>query len=250
MAQLHGRAPVSAVSPSLADMILIPAGPFIMGSEEFAREGPQREVELAAYYVDRFPVTNAQFQRFCEATAHPAPADWSRGMPATGTEDHPVMVNWVDADAYARWAGKRLPTEAEWEKAARGTDGRRYPWGDVFEAHRALTWETSAVSGARTEPVDSRPSGASPYGCEQMVGLAEEWCDDWYAAYPGSDYRSAGYGARFKVLRGGAWIFTHTHARCCYRCFDIPDRPRREMVVLGAPSFRCAADAPSPAAAP
>jgi iron(II)-dependent oxidoreductase len=225
-------------------MVVVPAGPFIMGSDEFAREGPRRTVEVDAFLIDRFPVTNVQFLAFVEATGHPAPADWQVGRPVVGSETHPVMVNWLDADAYATWAGKRLPTEAEWEKAARGTDGRRYPWGDAFDPDRALTWETSAVTGARTEPVDARPAGASPYGCEQMVGLAEEWCADWYDAYPGSDYRSAGYGRRFKVLRGGAWIFTHTHARCAYRCFEIPDRSREEMVVLGAPSFRCAADHP------
>ena len=223
-------------------MVLVPAGPFIMGSEEFPREGPQRSVELAAYFIDRYPVTNAQFLHFVDATGHPAPVDWSGGRPAVGTDDRPAMVSWVHADAYASWAGKRLPTEAEWEKAARGTDGRRYPWGDTFEAGRALTWETARFDDRRSEPVDARPSGASPYGCEQMVGLLEEWCDDWYDAYPGSDYQSAGYGTEFKVLRGGAWLFTHTHARCAYRCFERPNRPAEEMAVLGAPTFRCVAD--------
>jgi len=227
---------------SLPGMVFIPAGPFAMGSDEFRREGPVRTVELGDYYMDRFPVTNGKFLEFVQATGHPEPADWVGGLPAAGSEDHPVMVSWLDADTYAGWAGKRLPTEAEWEKAARGTDGRRYPWGDTFEASRALTWETSGADGRRSEPVDARPSGASPYGCEQMVGLAEEWCEDWYDAYEGSDYESHGYGEKFKVLRGGAWIFTHTHARCAYRCFEIPDRPREEMVVLGAPSFRCVAD--------
>jgi iron(II)-dependent oxidoreductase len=215
-----------------------------MGSDEFPREEPRRTVELAAYYIDRYPVTNTQYLAFVSATGHPEPVDWSGGRPAAGTEDHPAMVSWVAADAYARWAGKRLPTEAEWEKAARGTDGRRFPWGDTFESDRALTWESAAVDDRRTEPVDARPSGASPYGCEQMVGLLEEWCDDWYDAYPGSDYASAGYGTEFKVLRGGAWLFTHTHARCAYRCFERPQRPAEEMAVLGAPTFRCAADVP------
>lgn len=235
---------MTASTPARPEMVLVPAGEFIFGSDEFSREGPPRRVELPAFLIDRYPVTNAGFLEFVEATDHLVPADWRDGRPLEGTEDHPAMVTWVDADAYATWAGKRLPTEAEWEKAARGTDGRRFPWGDTFESGRALTWESAAVDDRRTEPVHARPSGASPYGCEQMVGLLEEWCDDWYDAYPGSDYHSAGYGTQFKVLRGGAWIFTQTHARCAYRCFEKPDRPAEEMAVLGAPTFRCAADVP------
>lgn len=228
-----------------AGMVLIPGGPFLMGSDEFPREGPPRVVDVPAFLIDRYPVTNADFLVFVERTGYRVPPDWVDGRPLPGTDDHPVMGAWVDADAYARWAGKRLPTEVEWEKAARGTDGRRYPWGNRFDVRHALTWETTAVTGSRSEPVTARPSGASPYGCEQMVGLLEEWVADWYDAYPGSSYRSLGYGQHFRVLRGGAWLFTHTHARCAYRCFELPDRPRHEMVVLGAPSFRCAADVPA-----
>ncbi len=223
-------------------MVLVPAGPFLMGSDEFAREGPPRRVNVPAFWIDRFPVTNDDYVAFVAATGHRPPVDWADGRPREGFGRHPVMVTWADADAYARWAGKRLPTEAEWEKAARGTDGRRYPWGDTWDGTRALTWETVAPTGMRTEPVDARPSGASPYGAEQMVGLLEEWCADWYDAYPGSPYRSLGYGERFKVLRGGAWIFTQTHARCAYRCFELPSRPPEEMEVLGAPTFRCVVD--------
>jgi gamma-glutamyl hercynylcysteine S-oxide synthase len=223
-------------------MVLVPAGPFLMGSDEFAREAPPRVVDLPAFRIDRYPVTNDEYGAFVAGTGHREPVDWVGHRPRPGTWRHPAMVTWTDADAYAAWAGKRLPTEAEWEKAARGTDGRRYPWGNEWDTSRALTWETVAVTGNRTEPVDARPAGASPYGCEQMVGLLEEWVADWYAAYPGSAYRSLAYGERYRVLRGGAWIFTQTHARCAYRCFELPDRPPAEMEVLGAPTFRCAAD--------
>jgi formylglycine-generating enzyme required for sulfatase activity len=223
-------------------MVRVPAGPFTLGSDEFARERPVHVVELPAFWIDRFPVTNEAFAAFVAATGHRAPVDWIDGSPRAGTDDFPVMVTWTDADGYARWAGKRLPTEAEWEKAARGTDGRRYPWGDEWDGTRARTWEIASVATERLEPVHARPSGASPYGAEQMVGLLEEWCADWYDAYPGSGYRSLGYGESYRVLRGGAWIFTQTHARCAYRCFELPSRPPEEMAVLGAPTFRCVRD--------
>jgi iron(II)-dependent oxidoreductase len=224
------------------EMLLVPAGPFTMGSDEFARERPVHVRDLPAFWIDRFPVTNEAFVRFVAATGHRAPVDWVEGAPRPGTLRHPVMVTWADADAYASWAGKRLPTEAEWEKAARGTDGRRYPWGDTWDQTRARTWEIAAA-GERLEDVDARPQSASPYGCEQMVGLLEEWCADWYDGYPGSGYTSQGYGTKYRVLRGGAWIFTQTHARCAYRCFELPGRPPEEMEVLGAPTFRCVRDA-------
>jgi formylglycine-generating enzyme required for sulfatase activity len=234
------------MDPQLASMILVPGGPFVYGSEEFPRETPSRVVDLAAYWIDRYPVTNAVYAAFVAAAGHRAPADWQDGSLPAERADHPVMVTWVDATAYAAWAGKRLPTEAEWEKAARGTKGQRYPWGETFSADRALTWETSAVTGARTESVGARPQGASPYGCEQMVGNIEEWVADIYGAHPGSTYRSLAYDMGFRVLKGGAWIFTQTHARCAYRCFEIPDRPPEEFAVLGGPGFRCAADVSGP----
>ena len=228
------------------EMVPVPAGPFTMGSDEFARERPVHVVDLPAFWIDRFPVTNEAFAVFVAATGHRAPVDWAGGSPRAGTDEFPVMVTWTDADAYARWAGKRLPTEAEWEKAARGTDGRRYPWGNDWDGTRARTWEIASVAPERLEPVHARPSGASPYGAEQMVGLLEEWCADWYDAYPGSGYRSLGYGESYRVLRGGAWIFTQTHARCAYRCFELASRPPEEMAVLGAPTFRCVRDDDAP----
>lgn len=221
-------------------MVLVPAGEFIMGSDEYARESPRRSVELDGFWIDRYPVTNEAYAAFLRASGDRAPCDWPGGGLPVERADHPVMVGWNEAVAYATWAGKRLPTEAEWEKAARGTDGRRYPWGNEFSVEKALTWETSSLTGQRTEPVTARPQGASPYGCEQMVGVVEEWCADWYEAQPGSTYRSRGYGRQFRVLKGGGWIFGQTHARCAYRCFEKPDQPYDYYSVLGGPSFRCA----------
>jgi formylglycine-generating enzyme len=161
-----------------AEMVWVPAGDFLMGSKEdegATHERPQRKVYLDGYWIYKYPVTVAQYRRFCLATdrSMPHPPGW-------GWKDvHPmVMVNWQDAADYAKWAGASLPTEAQWEKAARGTDGRTYPWGD--------TWDSSKCANSvnerlwNTRPVGSYPTGASPYGAMDMAGNVWEWCADWY----------------------------------------------------------------------
>ncbi len=233
-AQIHGGA-----TAILDHMVHVPAGVFIMGDERFDRETPEREVWVDDFWIDRFLVTNAQFLAVASADGIALPAHWADETFPDGKDDHPVEVNWEQAAAYARSVGKRLPWETEWEKAARGTDRRSFPWGDSFDADCALTWETAAVTGAYSESVRARPQGASPYGCEQMVGLCEEWCEDEYGAYPGSAYSSAGYGIGMRVLRGGSWIFPQTHARCSYRCFESPDLDTTGFGQLGGPGFRC-----------
>ena len=111
-------------------MVFIPAGEFLFG--------PDREkVQTEAYYIDRFPVTNAEYKKFVDQTGHIEPDHWRRGVIPEGKEDHPVVhVRWESANVYAEWAGKRLPTEIEWEKAARGTDGRQWPWGNMFDKYK------------------------------------------------------------------------------------------------------------------
>ncbi|MDQ2624072.1 MAG: formylglycine-generating enzyme family protein [Actinomycetota bacterium] len=225
-------------------MVRIPAGPAIVGSEEFPRETPRRTVQVDEFWIDVYPVTNAQFAAFIEANpGQHVPSYWLDGAPEPGTEDHPVMLAWRGADAYARWVGKRLPTEVEWEKAASGGDGRRFPWGDEFDASRTLTWETRAMTGAVVEPISTRPSGASPYGVMQMAGHTEEWCEDDYGPHPDSTYTTVGYGRGFKVLKGGASIFTQSHARIAYRCFEGPDVDDA-FFTFGGPTFRCASSTP------
>ena len=228
-----------SVIPSLDDMVHVPAGSFIMGDDRFERERPVRTVHAEGFWIDRFLVTNAQFQDFMDRSGIAGPAHWPNGRFRAGQDDHPAEVSWVMARAYADAHGKRLPTEVQWEKAARGTEGLIFPWGNDFVAQACLTWETSAVTAAHSEPVTARPDGASPYGCEQMVGLCEEWCEDDYDAYPGSGYRSVGYGVGLKVLRGGSWIFPQTHARGSYRCFESPDLDTSGFAQLGGPGFRC-----------
>ncbi len=138
----------------LEGMVLVPAGEFVMGSEQvdketlqqrfgmaktpFLNEHPKHTVKLGDYYIDKYEVTNQKYKKFIDETGHSLPRHWKNGSYTPGNEEQPVIfVSWFDADAYCRWAGKRLPTEAEWEKAARGTDGRVFPWGDEFDLKKA-----------------------------------------------------------------------------------------------------------------
>jgi len=203
-------------------MVNVPAGEFLMGSEEFGPESPQRRIYLPSYYIDQYPVTNAEYKQYMCATRAMPPRHWGGFDVPTGLEQHPVhRISWFEAVQYCEWAGKRLPTEAEWEKAARGTDGRRWPWGDIFDEDNALVWDRGEYT--MTAAVDAHPGGASPYGVYEMAGNVEEWCADWYDAYPGSTYRGKAFGQTFKVLRGGNSFFTQNHARCAYRCFTRPE---------------------------
>lgn len=165
-----------------SELILISAGEFTMGSPEGEGEPgehPQHNVYLDAYYIGKYEVTNKQFAKFVNETSYQAQGSW-KDYYKSGTEDHPVVsVTWNDATAYCQWANLRLPTEAEWEKAARGTDGRKYPWGNEWDASRCNNYSVDGLPSG-PKPVGSFPSGASPYGCLDMVGNAWEWCSDWY----------------------------------------------------------------------
>jgi len=163
-------APSTGAGSSTSEMILIPAGEFIMGSAY--DDDPTHTVYLKAYYIDKCEVTVGQFTKFCSATKRnmPLQPEWNKW------ENYPVVnVSWDDASAFASWAGKRLPTVAEWEKAARGTDGRKYPWGKDWDASKCNSGENSDLY-EYTAPVGSFPSGASPYGVMDMAGNVMEWC--------------------------------------------------------------------------
>ena len=146
--------PKSITARDGKEMVYIPAGEFLMGEVK-------RPVSVQAFYIDRHLVTNAEYQKFVDATGYPAPLNWARGRHPEGKADHPVtQVKWDDASEYAKWAGKRLPTDEEWEKAARGTDGRTYPWGDEWGKDRCNTCETKIFD---TTPVGKfSPQGDSP----------------------------------------------------------------------------------------
>jgi formylglycine-generating enzyme required for sulfatase activity len=215
-------------------MVYVPAGEFLMGTNGRSDEEPQRKVYLDAYWMYRTPVTVAQYQRFCQATRRPMPK-----APGWGWEaDHPVVnVSWHDAKAYGDWAGVALPTEAEWEKAARGTDGREYPWGNTWDSAKAVC-SVSPASARSTAPVGSFPGGASPYGCLDMAGNVWEWCADWfsddyYKTAPDRNPVGPASGS-FRVVRGGSWIYYGEGVfRCASRNGYIP--------VYGSRSdgFRC-----------
>ena len=219
-----------------ASMVLVPAGEFLMGSDDGDQdERPQRHVYLDAFEIDRYEVTNVQYRRFLLFTGHQPPHQWPERYVAflpgrdpdwhgtdypVGEATYPVVaVNWEDAFAYCAWAGKRLPTEAEWERAARGMDGRTYPWGDSWDPSRANVDKTGV---GYTQPVGSYPAGASPYGALDMAGNAWEWVADLYDRQyytyasscnpPGPE---SGTGER--ILRGGAWDSPPGHVRASYR---------------------------------
>jgi formylglycine-generating enzyme required for sulfatase activity len=223
------------------DMVLVPEGTFIMGSDRGGDESPVREVTLDTFYIDRYPVTNAEYAKFVQETGHPPPEHWTRqgGTYLPGRDSHPVAyVCWFDARDYAAWARKRLPTEAEWEKAARGTDGRVYPWGDRFNSQYCNTDESEYWD---TTPVDAFSSdGESPYGVADMAGNVWEWVSDWYdrdyySHAPDRNPQGPEMG-KTKVVRGGSWDFSADEARCAVRNHEYPG-PRHGLI-----GFRCAAD--------
>jgi len=204
----------SRIGAAPSPMIDIAAGNFIMGSDtRLEDEGPQHLAYTAAYRIDVYEVTNLQYKQFIDATQRRSPRHFRNRIFPEGKADHPVtFVSWFDAEAYCHWAGKRLPTEVEWEKAARGTDARVYPWGNEFKLHAANTpvrWLELRKAGVADEgdttPVAAFPAGRSPYGLYDMSGNVWEWVADWYGPHPGNTRPSENYGQINKVLKGGSW---------------------------------------------
>jgi formylglycine-generating enzyme required for sulfatase activity len=226
---------LALLPPAPPGMVYVPAGEFIMGSDQRdSDERPVHTVYLDAFYIDKTEVTNAQYRECVEAGACDTPVQTTYYDQADYAQHPVVYVSWNDADAYCRWAGKRLPTEAEWEKAARGTDGRTHPWGEGIDCDHAQYSEC----GRGTVPAGSKPKGASPYGALNMVGNVWEWVADWYD--PGYYSQSPGRNplgpesGEGRVLRGGSWHSNQRFARCAYR---VGGNPRYWYFYVG---FRCA----------
>lgn len=240
--------PKSRLGDTPNEMVLIPAGEFIMGSDDrLPDEGPQHKVTLPAYYIDKYEVTNLQYKKFNDATHGRSPRHWRNRTYPAGKADHPVVyVTWDNADAYCRWAGKRLPTDAEWEKAARGTDGRMFPWGDEFDTAKANTpvrWQEIGKFGDTT-PVGSFEGGKSPYGLYDMSGNVWEWTASWYKAYPGNQTPSESYGERYKTLKGGSW-FDCSFYKCGISAPVFNRSFFAKKVKNDSFGFRCAKDVPA-----
>ena len=250
-----------------AVMVRIPAGPFLMGDDSgWGEATPRHEVTLPAFYIDRFEVSIAQFQRFVASGAYTDPSLWDTEYAkirlAEGNLQMPewqevftldgdramCYIRYIDAAAYCRWAGKILPTAAQWEKAARGIDGRRYPWGATWDPKKARV----AMSGMQTseqettllqswsEDVHGFPEGESPFGVRQMAGNVWEWTLERMSPYPGNPHPFPFYppfeGNFLPELRGGSWRLDNRFCTTFFRTFNYDDEGLRTY------GFRCACE--------
>ncbi len=203
-----------------AGMVYVPAGPFLMGSNVGdADESPQHIATTGAYFIDKYEVSNAEFKQFDPNFVY-----------REGRDNHPAVVTWEQADAYAKWAKKRLPTEKEWEKAARGTDGRMFPWGNSYDPS-FVEWDDADPRDASV----ARPR--SPYGCVDMAGGVWEWTADWYKPYPGNTVPCEPYGEKYKVMRGGGTFNDVAMMRTTHRYYLPPNTTGNYRV-----GFRCVKD--------
>jgi sulfatase modifying factor 1 len=227
-----------------APMVLVPAGEFTMGSEQGdADEQPVHRVFLDSFYVDAFEVTNGRFAKFVAAIQNEPPWGFAdQETPVLHAEQPVRWVNWLEATGYCLWVGKRLPTEAEWEKAARGTDGRIYPWGNEPPTSAQAVFGLN--EGAETvSPIGNRELGRSPYGVHDLAGNLYEWVADWYdeAVYttnPTITPRGPAEGTA-KVQRGGSYLNNPYRLRAAFRTKDDPTEHASNV------GFRCAHDAPA-----
>lgn len=245
------------ISKDGAPMIVIPAGSFPMGVPAGARDGgrdeyPRHDVFIDTFMIDKFEVTNGRYLEFVKSTGHRIPQNpknparnlWQGDSITEVLIDRPVInVDWFDAEAYCRWAGKRLPTEAEWEKTAKGTSDRRFPWGNVEPTPKHLNYNQQWIGEKTLMPVGSYEAGKSPYGLYDMAGNVWEWVNDWYDARyyeksPKKNPKGPGTGTK-KVIRGAGWQNETPTVRIFTRVESDPT-VRNEST-----GFRCATGGPT-----
>jgi formylglycine-generating enzyme required for sulfatase activity len=201
-------------------MVYVPAGNFIMGSVYGdPDEKPRHIAHTKAFFIDKYEVSNTEYAEFDPVFKF-----------SEGKENFPVIVTWDQANAYAKWAGKRLPTEREWEKAARGTDGRIFPWGNTYD-NTFVVWDLTYPRGSAI----AKPE--SPYACYDMAGSVWEWTADWYKPYPGNDVPMEQYGEKYKVMRGGSNFNNQSFITTTHRYYVPPCTTGRYPV-----GFRCVKD--------
>ena len=224
-----------------APMVLVPAGEFTMGGDSM--DNPRHPVYLDAFYMDKYEATTSRYARFLHATGRQTPFKWNEvGLASHG--DRPVIgVTWQDAAAYCRWAGRRLPTEAEWEKAARGSDGREYPWGNEAPTSRHANFNKCCEwkGYMALAVVGSLEAGRSPYGIYDLAGNVSEWVADWYDKtsykYELDRNPKGPASGEEKVVRGGSWYDAGPLQRSALRSRSYPSIPSTDR------GFRCAKDA-------
>jgi formylglycine-generating enzyme required for sulfatase activity len=236
---VHRKPAPEMTSTDGTPAVLIPAGNFVMGDGE---ESPQQEVYVDAFYLDKHETTLSRYAKFLKATGSVrAPDYWEDANLESGGELPVVGVDWHDAAAYCRWAGKRLPTEAEWEKSARGTDGRRYPWGNEEPTSARANFASSSEHPYKGGLllIGRHDAGKSPYGAQDLAGNAAEWVADWFAeSFERADARNpkgpeTGKG---KTIRGGGWRDPPDRVNSIRRMYASPDTRSDDI------GFRCAGD--------
>lgn len=222
-------------------LIFIPGGEFTMGSEAYSDERPTHRVQVNPFWIGRTEITNAMYRRFQLETNH-RPSDFLNDKLYNGDDQPVVGVDFADASAYCDWAGGRLPTETEWEYAARGDDGRTYAWGNEEPNHDRAVYGLVYGKGGKAASVGTTPGDVSPFGVMDMAGNVLEWCADWAAAYerdsgpPQRNPRGAAQGTH-RIMRGGCWVYQANSLRTTARFFTVP----HQKVSFGG--FRLVVDA-------